>query len=186
MNAPATTDATQATQATRAPHVMRRPDLPADTSAAHGTTTRHLSRYVRIAAGVAALSGVWWIASWLVARCHLPVSAGVVGLILLLALLLTGRVPVDGIAAGARWMLAELLLFFVPAVVSIIEYGHLLRHDGLQLMIIIVAGTVAVMVVTGLVVESVTRIETRRRARRFAAARSQRIARMTQTATSKG
>ena len=137
--------------------------------------TRHLSRCLPIAAGVGALSAIWGLASQLVTLLHLPVSGGVVGLLVLLALLLTGKVSARWFAPGAQWMLAELILFFVPAVVSIIEYGSLLRHDGLRLMIIIVTGTLVVMIVTGLVVESVTRLETGARARRFAAARRQRI-----------
>ncbi len=137
--------------------------------------SRHLSPWLRTAAGVAALCGVWWIASEAVALLHLPVSGGVLGLIVLVALLLTGKVPVHWFASGAQWMLAELLLFFIPAVVSIIEYGSLLRHDGLRLMIIIVAGTLGVMVVTGFVVEWITRLETHQRARRFAAARRKRL-----------
>lgn len=137
--------------------------------------TRYLSRPLRIAAGVAALSLIWWLGSELVSLLHVPVSGGVAGLLVLVTLLLAGWVPARWFAPGAQWMLSELILFFVPAVVSIIEYGNLLRHDGLRLMIIIVTGTLVVMLVTGVVVEWVTRLQTGSRARRFAAARRRRL-----------
>ncbi len=120
---------------------------------------RHLIRCLHIAFGVVAMIGIWAAASWLVALLHLPISGGVVGLVFLMVLLLTGHVPAAFVRPGAQWVVAELLLFLVPAIVSIVHYGSLLRHDGLQLLAITVTGTTLVMVVTGIVVEFVSRFE---------------------------
>jgi holin-like protein len=126
----------------------------------------YLIRCLHIASGVVAIVGIWALASRLVALLHLPVAGGVVGLALLALLLLSGRVPPELFRPGAQWLVAELLLFLIPAVVSIVHYGSLLRHDGLQLAAISVTGTVLVMVVTGVVVEFVSRFETRAERRR--------------------
>lgn len=125
-----------------------------------------LTRWSRIVIGVLAVVGIWMLSSRLVVLLHLPVSGGVIGLLILLTLLLTGWMPAGVVKPGARWLLAELLLFFIPAVVSIVQYGSLLRHDGLRLLIIIVTSTVLVMVTAGIVVELVSRIELRTRSGR--------------------
>ncbi len=39
------------------------------------------------------------------------------------------------VRAGARWLLAEMLLFFVPAVVAVVNYAHLLLVDGWRIFL---------------------------------------------------
>ncbi|WP_410012560.1 CidA/LrgA family protein [Sodalis sp. C49] len=103
--------------------------------------------------------GLFLIAQQLVARFHLPLPANVVGMFMLLALILSGIVPVAWVAAGARWLLAEMLLFFVPAVVAVINYTQLLMLDGWRIFVVIAISTVLVLGVTGLVVDRVYRFE---------------------------
>lgn len=47
------------------------------------------------------------LVSWL----HLPLPANIVGMLLLLALIVTRIVPLNWAKAGSRWLLAEMLLF---------------------------------------------------------------------------
>ncbi|GGY03211.1 CidA/LrgA family protein [Paludibacterium paludis] len=117
---------------------------------------------------VALLSAVWMAAS-LLSRLFLPaVPAGVLGMLLVLAALWTGWLPVQWCRDGARWLLAEMLLFFIPAVVAVVRFPDLVLSEGWKILLVIVASTAIVMTVTSLVVDRCYRIELRlkRRIRR--------------------
>ena len=72
----------------------------------------------------------------LVTWLHLPLPANIVGMLLLLALIVTRVVPLNWVKAGSRWLLAEMLLFFIPAVVAVVNYGDLLRVDGWRICVV--------------------------------------------------
>lgn len=95
---------------------------------------------------------VWWWASWLVTVLSLPISAGVVGLFMVLVLLLSGALRVEWIGQGAHLLLGELVLFFIPCVVSVVQHGRLFREHGVELVSAVVIGTLLVMVTTALTV----------------------------------
>ena len=61
--------------------------------------------------------------------------------------------------AGTNWLLAEMLLFFVPAVLVVTEYPELIAHQGLRILAVIVTSTACVMVVTAWAVDRVYRLE---------------------------
>ncbi|MPS26691.1 MAG: CidA/LrgA family protein [Alcaligenaceae bacterium] len=111
---------------------------------------------------VLALVAVWWAADSAVHWAGLPIPGGVVGLFAVLALLLSGRLPLHRIDQGAQWLLADMLVFFIPAVVAMVRYQDLLRTDGLKLAAVIVLGNACVMLVTAVTVEWIAR---RRRVR---------------------
>ena len=62
-------------------------------------------------------------------------------------------------SSGARWLLAEMLLFFVPAVVAVVNYAQLLLVDGWRIFAVIALSTVMVLGTTAWVVEKVYRYE---------------------------
>jgi holin-like protein len=135
-----------------------------------------LSGLARIAVQSAVLAGVWFVADFVARRLDLPVPGGVIGLAALLALLLTGRVAPRWVKAGADWLLSDMLLFFVPAAVAVVQYGGLFKSDGWRLALVVVIGTLMVMVAVAFTVDQAARLErvlaTRRlRAARVAAAR---------------
>jgi holin-like protein len=49
------------------------------------------------------------------------------------------------------------LLFFVPSSLGIIQYGSLVKAEGLQLVLVIALSTAAVMITTGLFAEQFNR-----------------------------
>ncbi|MDA3086516.1 CidA/LrgA family protein, partial [Campylobacter sp. CS_ED1] len=49
---------------------------------------------------------------------------------------------------GADLILAELLLFFIPPVVGIIQYQELLIASGLRILLVILISTALVMIVS--------------------------------------
>lgn len=87
------------------------------------------------------------------------VPAGVLGMFLVLGVLWLGWLPVEWCRDGARWLLAEMLLFFIPAVVSVVQYPDVIITAGLKILLVIVISTAIVMVVTSLVVDRCYRLE---------------------------
>ncbi|MFV9668861.1 CidA/LrgA family protein [Pantoea sp. ARC607] len=104
------------------------------------------------------------LVSWL----HLPLPANIVGMLLMLALIVTRIVPLNWVKAGSRWLLAEMLLFFVPAVVAVVNYGDLLRVDGWRICVVIGVSTLLVLASTAWVVERLYQYEVARAARKQA------------------
>lgn len=123
-------------------------------------------RVGRIAGQSALLALVWYAADALTRVTHLPVPGGVVGLVLLLALLFCGGVTPRWVKAGADWLLSDMLLFFIPAAVAAVKYGGLFRADGWRLALVVIGGTLMVMVAVAFAVEQAARLERRLALRR--------------------
>ena len=113
-------------------------------------------------------AGLFVFAEYLVGWLHLPLPANLVGMLLMLTLILCRVIPLNWVRAGARWLLAEMLLFFVPAVVAVVNYQDLLLQEGWRIMVVLVTSTVLVLGTTALVVDRVYRLELKlaRRSRR--------------------
>ncbi|ATP46765.1 murein hydrolase regulator LrgA [Pseudomonas putida] len=86
-----------------------------------------------------------------------PIPGGVMGLALLLLLFASGVVKPATLQLGAGWLMAEMLLFFIPALMSLLDYGTLVREEGWRILLVIAVSTLMVMVVTALTVELVCR-----------------------------
>ncbi|GAA3610506.1 CidA/LrgA family protein [Gibbsiella greigii] len=99
------------------------------------------------------------IADRLVQHFHLPLPANIIGMMLLLALILLRILPLNWVKAGSRWLLAEMLLFFVPAVVAVVNYAQLLMVEGWKIFLVIAVSTMLTLGATGLAVDRVYRFE---------------------------
>ena len=125
---------------------------PAHATHAASIRLRHALHHSR--AGQMALLAAFWLAGEAVVRLTgLPLPAGIVGLALLLGLLATHRISLCSLRKGASWFLAEMLLFFVPAVLAVLNYPQMLGLLGLKILAVILGGTVSVMTVTAMTVE---------------------------------
>ncbi|MFH7766145.1 CidA/LrgA family protein [Acinetobacter sp. BSP-28] len=91
---------------------------------------------------------IWWASSLIQQALNLPVSAGVIGLLLVLIALLSGLFKLQWIKTGSDFILGELVLLFIPCVVGIIKYKDLLLTQGWQLILSVVIGTFCVMLAT--------------------------------------
>lgn len=83
----------------------------------------------------------------------LPIPGGVIGMALVLALLASGLLRVRNVHRGASWLLGEMLLFFVPAVMSLLDHREFLGVLGAKLLAVILLGTALVMVGTALTID---------------------------------
>jgi len=82
-----------------------------------------------------------------------PVPGSVIGLFLVLALLLSGALSADWFRRGAHGLLDHLMLFFVPAMLGLVDHRELIGALGCKLLLVVLVGTLLVMVGTALVVE---------------------------------
>ncbi len=116
------------------------------------TRFRHAQHHSRLMQ-VAALCALWLAGEGVVRLFGLPFPGAVIGMALALLLLLSGRVSLFSMKRGAEWLLAEMLLFFVPAVLAVLDHRELLGLLGLKVMAVILLGTLTVMGVTALTVD---------------------------------
>lgn len=94
-----------------------------------------------------------WLGQALAQVSGLPVPGGVIGMAIVLVLLATRRLRVRNVHRGASWLLGEMLLFFVPAVMSLLDHREFLGLLGLKLLAVILLGTALVMAGTALTID---------------------------------
>ncbi len=102
----------------------------------------------------------------LVIWLRLPLPANIVGMLLMLMLIALRVLPLRWVKVGASWLLAEMLLFFIPAVVAVVNYADLLQIDGWRIFVVIAVSTLLVLATTALVVDRLYRFEVARAARK--------------------
>lgn len=113
-----------------------------------------------------------WVMEQLSVYLELPIPGSVLGLAVLLLLMGFKLVPEKSVKLGAGWLTGELLLFFIPPVISIIKYESLFEQYSLPLMLTLVIGSVCVLLGTGFVVDRVFRFETKMNVKRLNAAKA--------------
>lgn len=106
-------------------------------------------------------AALFLVADRLVTLLHLPVPANIVGMFMLLFLIMFGILPIKWVKAGSRWLLAEMLLFFIPAVVAVVNYAQLLMVEGWKIFLVIAISTTLTLGITSLVVDRIYRLELR-------------------------
>ncbi|SDC35935.1 holin-like protein [Pelagirhabdus alkalitolerans] len=82
-----------------------------------------------------------------------PLPTTIIGLFLLFFSLLFGWIKLEWVEEGGRWLLAELLLFFIPSAVGIIDYEEVFGLQGLGAIVVILLSTAVVLATMGLIVE---------------------------------
>lgn len=100
------------------------------------------------------------LASWL----HIPVPGSILGILVIFILLEAHMIRIEWIDIGSKWLLAELLLFFVPAAVGIMKYIPMLQSDGLRIAIVVLISTFIVMASTGLMATIISKKKEKRAA----------------------
>jgi holin-like protein len=83
----------------------------------------------------------------------LPIPAAMVGLLLLFLSLVLGIVKLEWVEQGGNWLLAELLLFFIPSAVGIVNYDEMLSWQGLKSVLLIGVSTFIVISSTAFIAE---------------------------------
>lgn len=116
-----------------------------------------VKKCLRLLAELAVLLAIYLVGCQLASWLDWPIPGGVMGLALLLLVFALGWVKPATLNMGAGFLLAEMLLFFIPALMSLLDYGGLLRDEGWQILLVIGVSTLMVMLVTAFTVELVCR-----------------------------
>ncbi|MFQ6573223.1 CidA/LrgA family protein [Pseudomonas sp. UM16] len=116
-----------------------------------------IKRFLRLLAELVVFLVLYEVGGQLAAWLGWPIPGGVMGLALLLLAFAFGWLKPAALQLGAGLLMAEMLLFFIPALMSLLDYGSLLRDDGWRILLVIGVSTLMVMVLTALTVEWVCR-----------------------------
>lgn len=101
-----------------------------------------------------ALLVVFWLLGEMISRFfHMPIPGGIIGMAMVLLLLATGKLSIFSMKRGAEWLLAEMLLFFIPAVLAILDHKEFLGLLGLKVLMVILCSTLIVMSITALTID---------------------------------
>lgn len=111
---------------------------------------------------VAGLTAFSMLINTLTPMLHIPIPGSIIGMIILFLLLESGMVRLNWVEVGASWLLAELLLFFIPSAVGVMKYSRLLEADGLKVLAVVLVGTFAVMAGSGLLTGAIYKVKERR------------------------
>lgn len=84
---------------------------------------------------------------------HIPIPGSIIGLCLLFLLLQFKVIKLEWIELGAGLLLSELLLFFIPSAIGIIDYDALFGVQGMKVIAVIVGSGIVVMLATGYMAE---------------------------------
>ena len=113
---------------------------------------KHLKQFMIIA--LVSLAG-----EALRALLPLPVPGSVYGLVLMLALLLTGVLKVEQVKGAASFLIEIMPVMFIPAAVGLMDTWGILKPVFAPVIAITVITTVFVIAVTGRVAQRVIRRE---------------------------
>nr|WP_314574405.1 CidA/LrgA family protein [uncultured Pseudomonas sp.] len=122
---------------------------------------KRLSRLGRLVVELLVLLAIYQVGCEISLWLNVPIPGGVIGLALLLLTFATGLVKPATLQTGAGLLLAEMLLFFIPPLMSLLDYGTLVRNEGWRIMLVIGCSTLMVMLVTAFTVEMVCRLKDR-------------------------
>ena len=99
--------------------------------------------------GLAVTVAIFLIGSWLHAH-GVPIPGGVLGLLLFFLALLTGVLKLGWVERGANLLLRHMVLLFVPLTVGLMEFGPVLRRNGVAILASLFVSFLAVLFTTGL------------------------------------
>lgn len=97
--------------------------------------------------------GFLLLGTWVSNFFSIPLPGSIIGLVLLFICLKLHIIKLQWIDAGASFLTGELLLFFVPAAVGIVQYEDIFGIIGIKLIIVIICSTMVVMASTGWIAE---------------------------------
>ncbi|XNN69116.1 CidA/LrgA family holin-like protein [Bacillus pumilus] len=99
----------------------------------------------------------------LAAFLHLRIPGTILGILVIFLLLHFKIIQLKWIELGAVWLLGELLLFFIPSAVGVIDYGTLLSQSGTSIVLVVLLSTFVVMLSTGIMTQMIAKRKERKK-----------------------
>jgi holin-like protein len=120
----------------------------------HALGGGNMSKAIIAASQIGALCLLCWLGHLVTQTLNLPVPANVIGMLMLLALLGSGILPLSWIEAGAQALLSHLAFFFVPIAVGLMAFTDLLQRDGVAWLVTLVLAAAAGILCAGYVTQA--------------------------------
>ena len=115
---------------------------------------------------IAIILAVSFVGEALHSLIPLPVPGSIYGLLLMLALLMTGVVKIHEVKAVGDWLITLMPIMFVAPTAGLISGFDSYRGFIIPIIVIVLVTTPLTMVVTGKTVEGLMRVEERKRKER--------------------
>lgn len=128
-----------------------------------GGTPRKGSVFLKILIQIGIIFGLYWISQGIEAILPFPFPASVISMLVLLILLLLKVIKVEQIREKVDFVLGNLSFFFVPVVVSVMNYADIIAENAVALIVISMVSTVLTFGVTAWVVQLTCRAMNRRK-----------------------
>ena len=96
----------------------------------------------------------FWISGEVITwALNLPIPGAIIGMVLALLALASHKLSILSMKRGADWLIAEMLLFFVPAVLALLNHKEFIGLLGIKILVVILGGTFVVMSITALTID---------------------------------
>ncbi|WP_049771622.1 MULTISPECIES: CidA/LrgA family protein [Thermincola] len=112
-----------------------------------------MKKTVQVFEGLAIFLFMQALGEFITRATHLILPGNLTGLLLLFLSLVLGIVKLEQVEDAANLLLDNMMSFFIPLNVGLITILPLLKKEGMQVLITLLATTVLVMVVTAKVIE---------------------------------
>ena len=101
--------------------------------------------------------GVFYVISYLANitadALHLPVPGTMLAIVVVFILLRTGVVKLAWLSSGADFLIANLVLFFIPSAVVLMKHTEYLAVHVTGILLVVVLGTFLIMAFSGIMTE---------------------------------
>ena len=124
-------------------------------------TGRKDNKKVKLLRQFLVVMAVSFIGEILHAVLPLPIPASIYGLVLMLALLMTGALKLDAVEDVGKFMIEIMPVMFIPAGVGLMESWGELKSALVPVLVITLVSTIVVMIVSGRITQAVIRLEKR-------------------------
>ena len=118
---------------------------------------------MKILIQIGIIFGLYWVSQGIEAVLPFPFPASVISMLVLLILLLLKVIKVEQIREKVDFVLGNLSFFFVPVVVSVMNYADFIAENAVALLVISMVSTVLTFGVTAWVVQLTCRATNRRK-----------------------
>lgn len=122
-----------------------------------------ISRLLRLVLQICVLILIWLVASYVSAHWLPKIPPLISGIAIALVLMALGLLKREWVNDGATWLIREMLLFFIPVAIAVLQYKEELSGRLLAILVVIVGSTACVMVATAFAVDIAWRLDSRLR-----------------------
>ncbi|MDF2565159.1 MAG: CidA/LrgA family holin-like protein [Massilibacillus sp.] len=121
-------------------------------------------KIVSILIQILGLCAISFAGNVLASALNIGIPGSILGILLLLVVIEQKWLPLEKIELGANFLIAEMLLFFIPSAIGVIQFQDVLKNDWAQLLFVIGASICLVVVFVGIVTEFIIRFRESRNA----------------------